>query len=292
VLALTPDDEFAHRNLGTVLLMIGRREESSAHLRKANEIKLRAAVEADPQSARWFYELGEVLAQSGRAGEAAEQFRQAVELKPDFAAARVSLGQALANAGRTDEALAELRQALDRNPGSAPAHYALGQVLSRQGDAPSAIVEWRRALALDPQNAEVHGALGDALQAQHRTAEALAEWRAVIEQRPNDAETLRKASWVLSTSPDAAIRNGEEAMAFAVRAMQLSSRKDARLLDTLAAAYAERGDFDYAEYVERQALFAAGLVDDPALKDQIQARRALYLSHQPFRDRDTLGQGK
>jgi len=292
VLALTPDDEFAHRNLGTVLLMIGRREESSAHLRKANEIKLRAAVEADPQSARWFYELGEVLAQSGRAGEAAEQFRQAVELKPDFAAARVSLGQALANAGRTDEALAELRQALDRNPGSAPAHYALGQVLSRQGDAPSAIVEWRRALALDPQNAEVHGALGDALQAQHRTAEALAEWRAVIEQRPNDAETLRKASWVLSTSPDAAIRNGEEAMAFAVRAMQLSSRKDARLLDTLAAAYAEKGDFDYAEYVERQALFAAGLVDDPALKDQIQARRALYLSHQPFRDRDTLGQGK
>ena len=292
VLALSPDDEFAHRNLGTVLLMTGRREESTAHLREAAEIKLRAAVEADPHSARGFFDLGELLAQSGRTGEAAAQFRKAVELKPDFAAARVSLGQALANAGRPDEALVELRRALDTDPGNAPAHYALGQVLNRQGDAPSAIREWRRALELDPQNVEVHGSLGDVLRAQGRTVEALAEWRAVIELRPNDVATLQKASWVLSTSPDAAIRNGDEAMAFAVRAMQLSSRKDARLLDTLAAAYAEKGDFGYAEYVERQALFAPGLVDEPALKDQIMARRASYLVHRVFRDQDTLGQGK
>jgi tetratricopeptide (TPR) repeat protein len=292
VLELSPDEEFAHRNLGTVLLMTGHREESAAHLRKAAELKLRAAVEADPQSARGFYDLGEVLAQSGQAGEAAAEFRKAVELKPDFAAARIGLAQALSNAGKPDEALLELRKALEADPGNAPAHYALGQVLNRQGDAPSAIREWRRALELDPQNVDVHGALGDALRAQGRTAEALAEWRAVIELRPNDVETLRKAAWALSTSPDAAIRNGEEAMAYAVRAMQLSIRKDARILDTLAAAYAEKGDFSYAEYIERQALFAPGLFEEPALKDQILARRALYLSHQPFRDRDTLGQGK
>jgi len=287
VLELTPDDESAQRNLGTVLLMTGRREESAAHLRKAAEIKLRAAVEADPQSARGFSDLGALLAQSGRAEEAAAQFRKAVELKPDSAAARVELGEALAKAGRPDEALVELRKALDTDPGNAPAHYALGQVLNRRGDAPSAIREWRRALELDPKNAEVHSALGDALQVQGRTAEALAEWREAIELRPNDAATLRRASWVLSTSPDAAIRNGDQAMAFAVRAMQLG-RKDARMLDILAAAYAEKGDFEYAGLTARQALAATAPENQPALAEQIRGRQALYLAHQPFRDRDTL----
>jgi tetratricopeptide (TPR) repeat protein len=282
--ALSPGDEFAHRNLGAVLLMTGHREESAAELRKAAEIKLRAAVEADPKSARGFNDLGLLLAESGRAGEAAAQFRRAVELQPDFAAARVSLGEALANSGKLDEALAELRKTLAADAGYAPAHYTLGVVLNRQGDAPGAIREWRRALELDPQNVEAHGSLGDALYAQGRTAEALAEWRNVIELRPNDAETLRRAAWVLATSPDAAIRNGDEAMAFAVRANQLTGGKDARTLDTLAAAYAEKGDFGYAEYVARQALVATELVNQPALAEEIKGRHAMYLTHRPFRD--------
>jgi Flp pilus assembly protein TadD len=65
VLELSPDDEAAHRNLGTVLLMTGHREESAAHFRKASEIKLRAAIEADPASARAFNDLGVLLVQPG-----------------------------------------------------------------------------------------------------------------------------------------------------------------------------------------------------------------------------------
>jgi Flp pilus assembly protein TadD len=139
---------------------------------------------------------------------------------------------------------------------------------------------------------DIHASLGDALYAQGRTVDALAEWRAAIDLRPNDPALLEKASWVLSTSPDPAIRNGDEAMALAVRAMQLSKRKDARVLDTLAAAYAEKGDFDYAESVEREAMLAVAGENQPALAEQIRARRAMYVAHRPFRDQDTLGQGK
>jgi Flp pilus assembly protein TadD len=39
------------------------------------------------------------------------------------------------------------------------------------------------------------------------------------------------------------MRNGTEALALAVRAMELSGGKDAVILDTLAAAYAESGRF-------------------------------------------------
>jgi tetratricopeptide (TPR) repeat protein len=286
VLELSPDDEAAHRNLGNMLLMTGHREESGAHLSKASEIKLRAAIEAAPASAPGFNSLGVLLVQTGRVEEAVAQFRKAAELKPDFAAVRANLGAALAKLGRLDEALVQLRIALDLDAGYAPAHYNLGLVLSQRGDAQGAIREWRSALELDPKYAEAHASLGDALSAEGRTAEALEHWRDAIQLQPNDAPTLRRAAWVLGTSPDAAIRNGDQALAFAVRAVELSGGKDARMLDTLAAAYAEKGQFADAALTARRAQARAEQENQPALADQIRIRIALYEADRPFRDRD------
>jgi tetratricopeptide (TPR) repeat protein len=285
VLELSPDDEAAHRNLGTVLIMTGHREESAAHFRKAAEIKLRAALEADPTSARRFNDLGVLLVQTDRLEESVTQFEKAVELKPDFAAARTNLGGALVKVGRLDEALIELRKALESDARYAPAHYTLGLVLSQRGDAQGAIREWRSALDLDPNYAEAHYRLGDELYAQGRTAEALAHWRDGIQLQPNDAPTLRRAAWVLATSPDSTIRSGVEALAFAVRAVQLSGGKDARILDTLAAAYAEKGQFANAALTARRAQARASQENQPALADEIGIRIALYEADQPFRDR-------
>jgi tetratricopeptide (TPR) repeat protein len=289
VLELNPDDEAAHRNLGNMLLMTGHREESGAHLSKASEIKLRAAIEAAPASAPGFNSLGVLLVQTGRVQEAVAQFQIAVELKPDFAAARANLGGALEKLGRLDEALAQLRQTLESDSRYAPAHYNLGLVLSRRGDAGGAIREWLSALDLDPKYAEAHARLGDALSAQGRTAEALEHWRDSIQLEPNDAPTLRQAAWVLATSPDAAVRNGAEALAFAVRAVELSGGKDALTLDTLAAAYAEKGQFADAALTARRAQALAAQDSQPALADQILTRIALYDADQPFRDRAGSG---
>jgi tetratricopeptide (TPR) repeat protein len=284
VLDLNPDDEEAHRNLGTVLLMTGHREESAAHSRKATEIKLRAAVEADPASARGFNDLGVLLLQTGRVEESVAQFEKAARLQPDFAAARANLGGALAKLGRLDEALVQLRQALASDAAYAPAHYNLGLVLSRRGDAQGAIREWRSALSLDPKYAEAHVSLGDALYAQGLTAEALAHWRDGLGLEPNDPPALRRVAWVLATSPDAAIRDGAEALAFAVRAVQLSGGKDAQVLDTLAAAYAEKGQFANAALTAHRAQARAAQENQPALAHDIGVRIALYEAGQPFRD--------
>jgi tetratricopeptide (TPR) repeat protein len=285
-LALNPDDEFAHRKLGSVLMMTGHREEAAAQLRKANEIQLRAALEADPTSARGFNDLGVLLVETGRAEEAIAQFEKAARLKPDYAAARANLGGALAKLGRLDEALAELRRAIESDARYAPAHYNLGLVLSQRGDAQEAIGEWRSALEIDPKYAEAHDSLGDALEAQGRTAEALAHWRDAIDLQPNDAQALRRAAWVLATSPDATVRSGADALRFAVRAVELTGGKDARVLDTLAAAYAEKGQFADAALTARRALARAIEENQPALAGEIKSRIALYEAGRPFRERD------
>jgi Tfp pilus assembly protein PilF len=285
VLELSPDDEAAHRSLGSALLMAGHGEESAVHFQKASEIKLRAAVEADPASARGFNDLGMLLVGTGRVEEAVAQFEKAAELKPDFAAARANLGGALAKLGRLDEALVQLRQALESDARYAPAHYHLGLVLSQRGDEQGAIREWRSALSLDPKYAEAHVSLGDALDAQGQTAEALAHWREGLGLEPNDPPALRRVAWRLATSPDAAIRDGAEALAFAVRALQLSGGKDAQVLDTLAAAYAEKGQFANAVLTARRAQARAAQENQPALAHDIGLRIALYEAGQPFRDR-------
>jgi tetratricopeptide (TPR) repeat protein len=285
VVELNPDDELAHRSLGTVLLMTGQREESGVHFRKASELKLRAAVEADPTSARGFNDLGVLRMQTGRLEEAAAQFEKAAALKADFAAAHSNLGGALARLGKLDEALKELSKALELDARYAPAHYNMGLLLGRRGDPQGAIQEWRRALELDPKYAEAHDSLGDALFTQGQTAEALAHWRNAIQLQPNDLAALGRAAWVLATSPDASIRNGGDALGFAVRAVEISGGKDARMLDTLAAAYAEKGQFGNAVATARRAQALAGQQNQAALADAIGGRIALYEADRPFRER-------
>ena len=57
---------------------------------------------------------------------------------------------------------------------------------------------------------------------------------------------LDELAWLLATYPDSKSRDGAEAVRLAERACDLTERRILALLDTLAAAYAETGDFPRA----------------------------------------------
>ena len=52
--------------------------------------------------------------------------------------------------------------------------------------------------------------------------------------------------WTFATSADPRLRNGSNAVLFAEKAATATSRTNTTALETLAAAYAETGDFDKA----------------------------------------------
>ena len=56
------------------------------------------------------------------------------------------------------------------------------------------------------------------------------------------------------------------------------------MLDTLAAAHAENGDFNQAVAVAERALAAAQAAKDGPLADDIAVRLELYRLGQPYRD--------
>jgi len=61
-------------------------------------------------------------------------------------------------------------------------------------------------------------------------------------------------AWIRATSRNPAFRNGRLAVDDAIRACNLSKWQSPFSLDTLAAAYAETGDFDSAVRYERKAI--------------------------------------
>ena len=289
-----PEDPLARDNFGMVLLLSGRREEAAEQIEKARELRLRSAAESMPEQAAPRIELGELLRQAGRLDEALAEFRKAVESEPESAAAHSDLGSLFAAQGRRDEARSEFERALALDSRYAPALYGLGAVLDERGEHDKAISSWREALAVDAAYAAAHLSLAHTLSVRGENAEALKHWREGLQGQASDMQALLEAAWLMATSADASLRNGREAVALAVRALQLNAERKSRtnakntgsaaseaaILDTLAAAYAECGRFADAELTARRALTLA----DSEHAKNINRRIALYQRQAPFRE--------
>ena len=77
------------------------------------------------------------------------------------------------------------------------------------------------------------------------------------------------------------MRNGKKAVESATRAGELSSWKDGNVVDTIAAAYAEAGDFDSAVKWQTQA---NALFSEPDDKKNGESRLELYRNKKPYRE--------
>jgi tetratricopeptide (TPR) repeat protein len=80
---------------------------------------------------------------------------------------------------------------------------------------------------------------------------ALELFHSALGQDPNPA-VLNEFAWFLATCPDQSQRNGKQAVQYAAKACELTEWKIANYIGTLAAAYAETGDFDTAMKYQKQ----------------------------------------
>lgn len=105
-------------------------------------------------------------------------------------------------------------------------------------------------------------------------------------------------AWMLATDPAAAIRDGAKAVTV-IKPIALMYR-DWQHLDTLAAAYAELGEFDAARRAQRSAIDAFAASDDPGrtvddaagLLQQMRSRLTLYQNGLPYRQDPTHRAGR
>src|SRR5262249_37765278 len=103
---------------------------------------------------------------------------------------------------------------------------------------------------------------------------SVADYAKAIRLDPTDALTLNNLAWVLATCPDDKVRDGQKAVGYATRACDLSHRMHSGSVDTLAAAYAEAGDFREAVRWQKKALDLD--IEDRESLEQAQQRLKLY----------------
>ena len=105
--------------------------------------------------------------------------------------------------------------------------------------------------------AGVNGILGN-YRASLNDLDLLVRLAVSVRSRVDQSRALNSRAWLRATCPDASIRNGQMAIADAKKACELSKWKWAWQIDSVAAAYAEAGDFDSAVRYEQQAISTAG----------------------------------
>lgn len=306
---LRPKDQAIQLRLVDALMKLGRREETEqqfdellrtwprdATVRYAYGVFLegtgrpaeaveqfQAALEVRPRNVDVHQKLAETLLKLGRYEEAAAQAREAMALLPDLIPARMTLAVSLMKLGRFEEAVEQFDEVLSREPTNRLALHYRGNALAKLGRFEQAIASLQEALWLDPFHAQASNDLAGALQAVGRDKEALQVLRQALSGAPRDPRLVNRLAWLLATTNDDELRDGERAVGLAQRAIQLTGHPYPETLDTLAAAYAAAGRLEEAINTARQAIEIARSSGRNERADEIEARLLLYEQGQPYR---------
>jgi protein O-mannosyl-transferase len=228
--------------------------------------------------------LGNYLARQRDFEGAVKSYRSALEIRPDFPTAWNGLGTALAAQEKYDEAKTAYQAALRFRPRFADAFLNLGLVCALQNNLDEAVSAFSQAVQFRPDNAAAQYQLALALSRQNKTAEAVTHYRMALSAAPDFPEALNNVAWILASSPKPEIRDGREAVWLAQRACALTEYKQALLIGTLAAAYAESGRFAEAVATAEKARALAEQNHEPELAAKNAELIELYRSGKPFRD--------
>jgi tetratricopeptide (TPR) repeat protein len=275
-LARNPDCWMAHTNLGIVLLQKGQFDDGIAHYR--------AALQMQPDSWDAEYNLGTALLGKGEVDEAIFHCDRAVAMQPNDPDAQVSLGDALLEKKQIDDAIVHYDKAAAIRPDYFLAQYGLGRALLEKGELDTAIRYCRAALLIRPDNPDCRTVLAVALDQKGETAEAIHHYEKAVQISPKSISALNNLAWLLATSSNEALRDGNKAVKLAGEANQLLGGTNPIVLRTLAAGYAETGQFAKAVESAQASIQLARLSGDNSLAADVGQQLGFYRLGVPYRE--------
>ena len=171
------------------------------------------------------------------------------------------------------------------NTGDLPeVYYYRAEAWYGKGNLDNAISDYTRAIQKKPDYDKATFHLADRLYEKKDYASSIIYYEKAIELNPKNPEVYNNYSWLLSTCPDGKFRNGDKAVNLALKANELKGG-EVIFLDTLAAAYAEKGNFEKAVQIEKKAISL--LKDDNKnlrqLKDELKLKLKSFKSGKPWR---------
>lgn len=242
---------------------------------KALEL-LNRASKLDPKNPVVLMIRAAVLQELKKTDEALQDINEALKLRPGNPALLRLRAAILAGSGKFSEATADLEEVRKAQgpEDELMLSLQLGLLYSAQKFYGKAVEQFTKVLETDPKNVAALRGRGDALLSMGRQAEAIKDYEKALEVNPNDSGILNNLAWVLATSPDDKLRDGKRALELAKKACELTEYKEAHILSTLAAAYAELGDLKTAIEWSQKAVELGEGEEKEALQKELETYKA------------------
>ncbi len=215
---------------------------------------------------------------------ALEYYNSVIKAEPRNARAYLLRGHHLrVDRKAFDEAIKDYDRALELMPEWASAYNSRGNTWFAKHEYDKAIEDYGRAMQLAPRDVWPRNNRGNAYRKKKEYAKAVDDWREAQRMDPKNPLPYANIAWLTATCPLKKHRDGKRALRLATQACELSGWRDGYCLGTLAAAYAELGDFRRAvAYQEKANQIYPGEVD----RKRGQARLKLYRDQKPYRDEE------
>jgi tetratricopeptide (TPR) repeat protein len=271
------------------------------------EALLRQSVKLAPQYETAWLNLGGLLREKGDTDGAMQAFARSVAVTPDFypghlAMAQVkedqgdlasaleyatravqvdaasaesysNLGRILTQLKRWDEAAAAFDAALSRDPRHIEALLNKASLYSQRGRPELAEQVLLRAWKWEPGNVAIVARLSALAWERRHYRDALQWAQRALAIQPNDLLMLHRVSLILSSAPDAALRNPVAALEISTRLCTATGNEIPEILDVHAAALAASGRFDEAASFVRAAMALSEAQSTQSQSTQSQTRQ-------------------
>lgn len=241
----------AHNNRGAILQMLGREDEALGNFNRA--------IELNPGLSWSYLNRGWIFLGRNEFRRAWEDFTQAIKADPFDSKGYVNRSAIYMETEQYDAALQDLERALALNPrdpvaynNRAMTHYNRKQFDLAYQDSDKALaygIDAHIKKGTVPPDIYTFRASYNLARGNYR--EGLKDMDRVLGLTVF-AEAHNARAWILATSPDAEVRNGKEAIEAALAAVRLKDIGEFR--DTLAAAFAETGQFERAIAEQQHAI--------------------------------------
>jgi tetratricopeptide (TPR) repeat protein len=194
--------------------------------------------------------------------------------------------------GRRSDIAEDLESLTKIAPKNSELLLQLGMLYLGTNQPRKAIEKCTAALEQEPENFMALRTRADALLGIGKHPEAVADYERAVKLKSRLSSDLEKTSWtgvlnnfawVLATSPEDSVRDGKRAIDLATQACDETNYSKSHILSTLAASYAETGNWEKAiEWSKKAAELGH---EDEDTEGQLKKELASYEAKKPWREK-------
>jgi tetratricopeptide (TPR) repeat protein len=249
---------------------------------------LNEVLKLDPNNVGALLLRSQALAQQDKFDEAKADVDHAIRLQPELSQALLLRSMISAQAKRWGAAIADIKTLLQTDPQNAEWRLQLAAYYAADSRPRKAIEILDELVDTDSDNWQARRARADALLSIGKHAKAVEDYNEALKKKPDDSHMLNNLAWVLATSTDDDVRDAKRSIEIGTKASELTKYEAPHILSTLAAGYAEAGDWDTAIKWSSKAVELsekAGKTGDEDVSEQLKKELESYKEKKPWREK-------